>query len=168
MAAKNIIKTYKLEEKVRALKTQGLSDDAIAERLNKEDLAGKDSISQPTVSRWVKKDRKLRGNKAKAIVDDYLVESVPADLKLLDEAIAFHLKIFRAKLTMVDNDGNVIEKSDYSLNDRRIAARDILSIVSTKMKFIGVDGSGDSASDGDGLDLSQFMKELPKTEPAND
>ena len=76
MSAKNIIKTYHLEDKVRVLKVQGLSDQEIADRLNKEDLVGKDSISQPTVSRFVKKDRKLRSKTAKTIVDDYLFESV--------------------------------------------------------------------------------------------
>lgn len=167
MAAKNIIKTYNLADKIRVLKVSGKSDEAIAEILNREDLAGKDSISQPTVSRFVKKDRKLRERTSRIQVEDYLVDSIPADLKLLDEAIAFHLKIFRSKLTLVDNDGNVIEKSDYSLNDRRIAARDILAIVSTKMKFVGVDpGSGDDLGES-GLDLDKYRTEIRKDEGGN-
>ena len=139
MAAKNIIKTYHLEEKVRRLTAEGLTAEQVADRLNREDLAGKDSISQPTVSRWIKKDRKERGVTARTIVDDYLKESVPADLKLLDELTQFHLTIFRGNITILEKDGQKIKVAEIGLNERRIASRDIHSILQTKMRFIGVD-----------------------------
>jgi hypothetical protein len=160
MAAKNIIKTYHLEDRIRTLKVQGLSDEQIANKLNAEDLSGKDSISQPTISRWIKKDRKLRAKTAQTIVDDYMTESIPADLKLLDEITAFHLNVFRAKVTLKEKDGSVIEASNMSFNDRRTAARDIHAIVQTKMRFVGV-GVGPDDLDADSpVDLSQFRTDL--------
>jgi hypothetical protein len=166
MAAKNIIRTYKLEDRIRVLKVQGLTDLQVSDRLNKEDLVGKDTISQPTISRWIKKDRKMRGQAAKTIVDDYLIESVPADLKLLDELTQFHLTLFRGKTTILEKDGEKLKAAEVTLNDRRVASRDILSIIQTKMKFIGVDGdpgTGDTGSTP--IDLSKYRLD-PDTKTA--
>lgn len=166
MAAKKIIETYKLGDRILSLTAQGKKARDVADILNREELAGKDSISQPTISRWLKKVRKDRGVTAKGIVDDYLKESIPKDLELLDEIVHFHLVLFRGKVTILEKDGEKVKAAEVGLNERRTAARDIHSILQTKMRFIGVDGDTGSA-EGDGLDLDQFRTEQEK-EAVND
>lgn len=165
MAAKNIVRTYRLEDRIRVLKMQGLSDAQIADCLNKEDLAGKDSISQPTVSRFIKKDRKLRAAASKNLITDYMTESLPKDLVIIDEIVAFHYNIMHAKLSLRDTKtGTLTESSDFNLNDRRIAARDLNTVLKTKFDLIGGDsGSGTDLGES-GIDLSRFRSEESLTD----
>jgi hypothetical protein len=165
MPAKNIIKTYRLEDRIRVLKMQGLSDDKIADRLNKEDLVGKDSISQPTVSRFVKKDRKLRAAASKNLIDTYMAESLPKDLEIIDEIVAFHYNIMHAKMSLKNaKTGNIVEASDFDLNDRRIAARDLNTVLKTKFDLLGANPeTGDDLGES-GLDLEKYRTEIRKDE----
>lgn len=100
MAAINKIEKYELGERCLELSVQGKTTTEIAEILTKE-IEGKGRISQPTVSRWLKKVRAERKETANAILTDYLNTSLPADLKILDELSQFYLTIFRDKIADV-------------------------------------------------------------------
>jgi len=165
MSQKRIIERYGLQARALTLAASGKKDYEIAEILTREDLAGKDAISQPSVSRWLKKTRQERGKTAKGIVDDYLKESIPADLKLLDELTQFHLVIFRGNVTMLEGeDGKKVHAATITLDTRRTAARDIHEILKTKMKFVGVDGeSGGNDRDGAApVDLEKYRGQKPE------
>jgi len=94
MAAINKIEKYQLQERTLELSGEGKTTHEIAQVLTRE-LGGQDRVSQPTVSRWLKKKHVERRQIARVIVDDYIQESLPNDLKILDELSTFHLGIFR-------------------------------------------------------------------------
>ena len=166
MGQRPIIEQYALADRILALSASGKKDYQIAEILNREDLAGRDSISQPTVSRWLKKVREERGKTARGIVDDYLKESIPKDLELLDELTQFHLVIFRGNTAILEaEDGGKVRAATINLDTRRTAARDIHAILQTKMKFVGVDeNSGGGAATGDPVDLDRYRSGSGKAE----
>uniref|UniRef100_A0A6M3J405 Uncharacterized protein n=1 Tax=viral metagenome TaxID=1070528 RepID=A0A6M3J405_9ZZZZ len=94
MAANNKIEQYNLQDRTLSLKAEGYPTRRIAEFLT-EDLAGKDTISQPTVARWLANERRKRKAAAEVILDDYISTSLPADLNILDEMVETFLSIFR-------------------------------------------------------------------------
>lgn len=101
MAAQNKIIKYQLTERV--LELRSLPHEQIAEKLTSE-LRGKgidDSISQPSVSRWLKKYSQECKEKATAVLNEYLDITLPADLKILDELSEFYLIIFRDRLGQI-------------------------------------------------------------------
>ena len=154
MSKRKIIERYSLADRVLALTAQGKKDYEIAEILNKTDLEGVDTISQPTISRWLKKIRAERGTTSRGIVEEYLKESIPADLKLMDELTQFHLVIFRGKVAASVTGG---KPEQIGLSEQRTAARDIHEILKTKMKFIGVDGDPGGTDTGEHpVDLSKY------------
>lgn len=152
MAAQNKIVKYNLQDRTLALSVDH-NHKQIAGILTKE-LDGQDTISQPTVSRFIKRIRKEREETAKGIVTDYMKESLPADLRLLDEVATFHLAIFRGKLVGKVN-GKELEK--ISLTDQRVAARDLHEILKTKFRFVGVpDGDLEGEGVEHPVDLNDF------------
>ena len=83
MAAQNKIEKYQLGDKVLALAGTGATAQAIAEILT-EDLEG-DSISQPTVSRYLQKVRGERAVAAQTVMDNFVEVELPADLQILSD-----------------------------------------------------------------------------------
>jgi hypothetical protein len=103
MPAQDKIKKYELEQDVLAIR--GKTHIEIAKALT-ELLKGRgieDSISQPTVSRYLKSVDEERKSASKAVLNEYINITLPADLKILDELSGFYLTIFRNKLTEMLN-----------------------------------------------------------------
>ena len=168
MAANNKIEQYNLQTRTLELKAEGYPTRRIAEFLT-EDLAGKDTISQPTVARWLAKERLKRKAAAEVILDDYISTSLPADLNILDELAETFLSIFRyntgacnkvLKLLQAEVVDLKIYKelriklgADKSINlrepDLKIgmqAADRLQSILNTKFRFIGVGDPDDETT----------------------
>ena len=167
MSANNKIEQYNLQSRALALKAEGYSTGRIAEFLN-EELAGKDTVSQPTVARWLAKERRKRKAAAEVILDDYINTSLPADLKILDELVETFLSIFRyhtgglnkiLKLLQaevvdlkfyrelkieIDKDRS-LQLREPSLKIGMQAADRLRDLLNTKFRFIGIDDSGDEA-----------------------
>lgn len=167
MAANNKIEQYNLQDRTLSLKAEGYSAAKTAEVLTK-DLDGKDTISQPTVSRWLAKERLKRKAVAEVVLDDYINTSLPADLNILDELVETFLGIFRfntgglnkvlklLQAEVVDfklyKELKIQMDSDQSINlrhpDLKIgmqAADRLQSLLNTKFRFIGV-GDPDDAT----------------------
>lgn len=155
MSTQNKIERYQLGERCLELSVRCANHQEIAERLTQA-LEGKDSISQPTVSRFLKAERAKRSKQANLIVSHYLAEQLPKDLELLDEVARFHVAIFRGKISGDVRDGKKIE---ITLSDQRVAARDLHEILKTKFRFVGVPDHPDSGTTpgGDPVDLNQFL-----------
>lgn len=99
MAAQDKIKKYELEEDLLAIRGKAHIEiaKALTEILKKRNID--DSISQPTVSRHLKAIDDERKSASKAVLNEYIAITLPADLKILDELSQFYLTIFRNKLT---------------------------------------------------------------------
>ncbi len=167
MSAQNKILKYNLEDRLLALSALRKTHDEIAKILTQE-LAGKDTISQNTVSRFLKKVREDRKEIAGAILVDYLSESLPADLSLLDELLKFHAVIFRGKLAaFIETAAEGATKSEpVTLQDRRVAARDIHMIIQTKLRFVGIGGTEGEGDDGiNPVDLAKFRRDPQPQHP---
>lgn len=142
MASK--IERYGLQEKILHLSAQpGMTTHKIAEILT-EELDGNDSISQPTVSRWLKDVREDRNEQTRIIVQDYLKKNIPKDLDALEEVEAFFLHIFRnmtkdpetGELIFTDENGN---EMNFDLKARADAGLKVVDIVVKKLRFGGLE-----------------------------
>jgi len=184
MPAPNKIEKYEFQDEILKLSAQpGMTTHRIAEILT-EKLEGRDTISQPTVSRWLKGERELRGEQTRAIVQDHIKEAVPEDLKALEEIEAWLLGIYRNQMELVkarspelldddpelkalteklQGDGN---EDGYSLDTRINAAMKAVKIIELKLKYAGIledpDARPKHIKDIEDEDLEEKIKELMK------
>ena len=152
------IDKFQLSDRVLVLDAQGKTTMEIASILTKE-LEGRTHISQPTVSRWLKKTRKDRKIAAQHVLEEYLEETLPSDLKLLDEMSATYLAVFRNKVA-----GEIAGKSaeKFDLKTRMMAGDRLHAIIQTKLRFIGIDGVGDDMDAIHPVDLAQYRTDAEK------
>ena len=152
------IEKFQLADRILVLDTQGKTTLEIAAILT-EELEGRTHISQPTVSRWLKKTRKSRKTAAQHVLEEYLEETLPSDLKLLDEMLTTYLPVFRNKVA-----GEIAGKSSekFNLKDRMMSGDRILAIIQTKLRFIGIDGAGDDMDAIHPVDLTQYRTDAEK------
>lgn len=167
MPPNNKIQQYGLGNRALELHAEGYVHRQIAKILT-EELAGKDSVSQATVSRWLLKERRKRKAVAEVILDDYINVSLPADLKILDELTETLLSIFRYNTGGLNKilkllQANVVDLEAYrslkieldaqqSINlpptDLKVgmqASDRLHQILNTKFRFLGV---GDPDEEG--------------------
>jgi hypothetical protein len=86
------IEALGLVKRIEELLTSGIvSSEAIAAALKAE---GHD-VSQPTVHRWLKKNKDIRREETKEIIQNHLRKTVPDDLEALEEIEAKCLEWFR-------------------------------------------------------------------------
>ena len=152
------IEKYRLEDRTLVLDAEGKTTLEIAEVLTKE-LEGLATISQPTVSRWLKKTRKKRKNAAQPILEKYLEESLPSDLKILDELSTTYLAVFRNRVV-----GEITgeEAKKFNLKTRMAAGDRLHAIIQTKLRFIGIDPGDDDFDSVHPVDLAQFRTDADK------
>jgi len=157
MAAVNKIEKYRLEERVLALSAEGLTTAQIAERVS-ADLAEagiQDSISQPTVSRFLKSVRQERSEATRQRVQDHIKEVVPADLEALEEVEGWMLSQFR-------NDHLDVEA-------RARQGMRAVKIIETKLRFAGIlEDPASGRPPTDPVDLDAFKTEVEALRCATD
>lgn len=144
------IEKYKLGEKILELSAQpGMTTEKIAEILT-EELDGADTISQPTVSRYLSETRKARKEHTQILIQDKLKGTVPKDLEVLEEVEEFFLNIFRGNeadkeghALLSDKDGKALI---FDVAARASAGKDAADIVMKKLRLCGV--GTDAPDDG--------------------
>jgi hypothetical protein len=158
MAKVNKIVQHNLEDRVLVLAGEGKSSALIAQIITAE-LNGADTISQPTVSRWLKTTREERSNQTKQIVHDHIKATVPEDLKALDEVEGFMLALFRNK--GIDEKTGEEIKTTHDLRTQIECGMKAVKIIETKLRFAGIlDDPEKSGSRVDPVDLEQFKNDL--------
>ena len=152
------IEKYRLEDRTLVLDAEGKTTLEIAEVLTKE-LEGLATISQPTVSRWLKKTRKDRKNAAQPILDKYLGETLPNDLKILDELLKKYLAISRNTVA-----GEIVGENSqkYDLKTQMAAEDRITHIIGMKLRFVGIDPGGEDFDSVHPVDLAQYRTDADK------
>ena len=144
MAQVNKIEKNNLQGRCLALFREGRTTAEIADILTQE-LAGIDTISQPSVSRWLKPIRDDERDETRKRIHDHIKATVESDLDILDEVEGFMVQEFR-------NPANtVLQRSDFGLK--------ALRVVETKLKY----ALSDPTSTQDGLhpvDLDAFRNDL--------
>jgi len=169
--AKGVIERYGMEERILTLSMSGNTETQIAQIVS-EELPDDVSVSQPTISRFLKKVKTERAAKAGAVIDGYLEAELPADLQVLTDMkkvyLSFQKKILDValgKVTPMKDDGFMAYdlKTLFAINDR------LLELVKTTLKILGVDADGDVEARFDPVDLSKYEKDLEKLkEGSND
>ena len=153
MAAQSKVTKYNLQERTLALAGEGATTDAIADILTKE-LDGKDTISQSTVSRWLKAERKERSEQTRSIVHDHIKATVPKDLDALDEVLTFLMSHFRNVLPNPDDAEKTISQS-HSIKERAEFGMRAVKIVETKLRFAGI-LEDPTTTDASPIDLDEY------------
>ena len=167
MAAVNKIIQYGLEDRVLALSGEGKTTAVIAKIISDE--LAEDSISQPTVSRYLKAVRQERSEQTREIFSEHIKVTLPQDLKALEEIEGFMLSIFRNSKT-IDPDTQEEKPGKYELPQRIDAAMKAVKVIETKLRYSGVlEGSGKGGENADPVDLTKFKNDLEdlKDEVAN-
>ena len=158
MPAINKIDKYELGDRVLALSGEGKTTSQIAEIITTE-LSGRETISQPTVSRWLQKVRKDRSDQTKQIFHDHIKVVLPADLAALEEIEAFLLGIFRNLVSPGAGEDQV--KGSYDRETRIGAGMKAAKIIETKLRFAGIlDGNAAGDSRHDPVDLDKFKNDF--------
>lgn len=136
MAARNKIEQMGLANRILELDGNGKGETgaSIAAIIN-EELAGTATISQPTVSRWLKSVRKDRSEQTRDIVQKHLQVQLPKDLDALEEIQSFLFGIFRN--VKAGESGEEIP-AEYSEKDRTEAGMKAVKIIETKLRNAGV------------------------------
>lgn len=156
MASVQKIEKYGLQERTLTLLSEGHSHQEIAEILTKE-LEGRDTISQPAVSRWLKKVRRRRQEVVQPKVDKFLEETVESDLKCLQEMMDFQYQQFKGRLAADISGG---QPRILGLKERNQAHDRLLEILKVKFRWMGIDGDQGTGDVLDPVDLSKFRNEL--------
>jgi hypothetical protein len=106
-----------------------------------EELDG-DTISQPTVSRFLAKVRKQRREISHAIVEENLSRTLTTDLEIVDALIKKE-KPFALGEVGERLQGGAVQQ--ITVDDQRAAAREIREWLKLKWRFIGVPNDGEEA-----------------------
>ena len=163
MAAKNIIKTYGLEKRICDLEQGGFSHVEIANELNSKDLAGKETISQPTISRWLKKKKKEDGQVLSNIRREYREKEFAKDMEIINERIQFNYMICNDVVVLKDNKGKVTLKSEVPTKDRREAEREMREWLKLKAHYCGLDAETGGMDAGSPVNLDDYRMDKEET-----
>lgn len=156
MAKPSKIEKYRLEQRCIALFRAAHTTGSIADVLT-ADLAERnieDTISQPTVSRWLKPYRDEAKEETEQIITDHIKAQVKDDLAVVDEVEAWHLAQFRTPITPEDPN---YEK--MSTRERSELGMRVIKIIETKLRFALGDPAGGGRSCSP-VDLEQFRNEV--------
>ncbi|MBW1989414.1 MAG: hypothetical protein JRI97_07695 [Deltaproteobacteria bacterium] len=153
MAAINKIEKYGLQERVLALSGQGLTTREIADVIT-QDLQGQDTISQPTVSRWLKEIRKERSEQTREVYREYTKATAPKDCEVLDEVQGKFMKWFR-------------DVKNLDIRTRAEMGMKALRVVELKARFAGLfDDEGKTDGGLHPVDLDEFRSEIREVKKA--
>jgi len=151
VSAVNKIKKWALEERTIALAV-GHTHQEIAEILT-NDLDGKDTISQPTVSRFLKDVYEQRKSALGPIIKNYVETKLGSDLEILDELKRDNLNVYRGLVTgVVTPEGGI----KYGFKERMASHDRLHELIKTTLRFVGVPGDGGIPGSADPVDLEQF------------
>jgi len=170
----NASKVVKHNLKSRALELLVKNKPEVVAEILTSELKAKeinDTISPSSVSRFWRKEREKREEKATAIFEDYLEKTLPADLELISNLTKFHQSIMDGKVPGVVIDGKATnidavvngEKIQITFEDRKQAARDILRIMQVKLHHVGLQTGSEDDIDGHAVDLSRFKRQKTDT-----
>jgi len=140
----NKIEKHKLTQRVLALYEQKRTTAEIADILT-EELGGADTISQATVSRFLKPYREEYKEQARDKVSRHINEKIENDLAAMDEVEAFFFGLFKDK--------------DVCIKERGDAGLKALKVIETKLRYALIDSST-GASTCHPVDLSAFRADL--------
>jgi hypothetical protein len=164
------IQKYGLEERILELsvgRTTTEVSDAITAELQAEGI--QDQISQPTVSRFLRKVRAARAEETRNLVQDHIKAHVPKDLEAIEEIESFLLERFRGRLDLSKLSESLAEKvaaiiegdhgkrSEYGMKAVRV--------IELKLKYAGIleETPGQPrAGSGDPVDLDEFRSDVRK------
>lgn len=138
MAARNKIMVYNLGPAAEEMSARGLTTMEIAEELSRRLQSDgiNDSVSQPSVARYLKKVREDRAAQTKQIVHEHLKTTIPKDLEALDEIEAYFLAIFRDE--KINPETKEVEPAGFTTQERARAAMNARVIIETKLRYSGV------------------------------
>lgn len=174
MPAINKIERHGVAPRVLALSGEGKTTHEISQILN-EEAAGEYTISQPTVSRWLKGVRQERGEQTRQIVHDHLRATVPTDLESINQVQSWLIDQFRS-LDVVSVErvsealGKPVDEETFKalvsifpaapldLRTKAEIGMKIVRVVDTKLRYAGVLEDPDSIGAGspDPVDLDDF------------
>jgi hypothetical protein len=138
MSAANKITKYDLGEK--ALELSASCTTMEIARLLTEHLQHKgvtDSISQPTVARFIKAHRDERASRTKALVESYVQGTTPKDLERCDQIIERHFQVFK-NLEPDPEIPGAVREAGYSWEQQSSAAMKVVRVIETKLKWSGI------------------------------
>jgi len=140
----NKIEKHNLQGRCLALFREGRTTAEIADILTQE-LAGVDTISQPSVSRWLKPIRDDERDETRKRIHDHIKQTVESDLEILDEVEGFMVQEFR------NPENSVLQRSDFGLK--------ALRVVETKLKYALTDPTN-TQDTLHPVDLESFRNDL--------
>jgi len=140
----NKIEKNNLQGRCMDLFREGRTTAEIADILTQE-LAGVDTISQPSVSRWLKPIRDDERDETRKRIHDHIKQTVESDLEILDEVEGFMVQEFR------NPENSVLQRSDFGLK--------ALRVVETKLKYALTDPTN-TQDTLHPVDLESFRNDL--------
>lgn len=161
MPAQNKINQYGYGQKVLELEQTGLTHEEIARELTKM-LDGKDTISQPTVSRWVQKEKKESSQLINNIRREYREKEFAKDMEIINERIQDNYSIVTDKLVMTDNNGKKTISSNFTHKERREAEREMREWLKLKAHYCGLDSESSGIDAGSPVDLDSYRLDNEK------
>jgi len=166
MAKPSKIEKYRLEQRCIALFRSARTTGDIAEILTAQlaEMEIDDTISQPTVSRWLKPYRDESKEETSQIITEHIKEQVKNDLAVVDEVEAWHLAQFRTPDPLPENPDHV---NALTLRERSEIGMKVIRIIETKLRFALGGAGGDSRSVSP-VDLEQFRCEVEELRGADD
>jgi len=161
------IDKFNLGSRVLALAGQGESTMSIAKIITAE---GSVDLSQSAVARWLKHERRERGELTRTVVQEAIKAQVPADMKALDEVEGWLLGQFRGDVaeeirTLIANDAKVaaiVEAIKADAGRRADFGLKAVRIIEVKLRYAGI-LENPLAGDGNGLapsDLDPIRRAL--------
>ena len=144
MAQINKIEKNNLQARCMVLFREGRTTAEIADILTQE-LAGADTISQPSVARWLKPIRDDERDETRKRIHDHIKQTVESDLEILDEVEGFMVQEFR------NPENSVLQRSDFGLK--------ALRVVETKLKYALTDPTN-TQDTLHPVDLESFRNDL--------
>lgn len=137
MPAANKILKYDLAEKALELSTSCTTMEIsrlLTEQIQQKGIA--DSISQPTVARFIKSHRDERANQTRALVEKYVQATTPRDLEILDDIMMGHFNIWKNRQPDPENPEQFTEGA-YTDEQRSSAGMKAVRVIETKLKWSG-------------------------------
>lgn len=173
----SMIDRFNLGERVLTLAGQGESTMSIARTMTKE---GPVSLSQSTVSRWLKKTRQERSEQTRAVVQEAIKEQVPADMKALNEVELWLLAQFRGEVavevkSLIETDAKVaaiVEAIKADTGRRAEFGLKAVRIIEVKLRYAGIlenplEGGGAGLHPSDLDEIRKTLDEIRTAGSAN-
>ena len=128
------IEKYGFQDRVLKLYSEpGMTSLRIAQVLT-EELQGNDSISQPTVSRWLKDVRDERREETRQVVNEHIKANIPKDLEALDIQDIYALTLNRLPPRYVQ-EGTIVFNETVKKEEIERVVSESIKIVKEKPNY---------------------------------